>query len=125
MYAAVPESQSQNLSGFGSGDDAFLALLGTLNGAGAVYMLMQHKLALGLKTISRVMVVLTGSRWEPFLIFEIIDMSCLGGSHGVPKITELNASNSSIAFEGLSSMCSSLKESRTTADGLKRVVQGD
>ena len=127
MYAAVPESQSQKLTVFGPGDEAFLALLGTPNGAGGVYLLMQHKLALGFKTISRVLVVLTGSKWEPFLIFEVVDMSCLGGSDGVPGAAGLNASLSGTAFEGLPGMCSSLNESRTTekaADGLKRTVQG-
>lgn len=127
MYAAVPESQSQKLTVFGPGDEAFLTLLGTPNGVGGVYLLMQHKLALGFKTISRVVVVLDGSSWEPILIFKIVDMSCLGGSDGVPGAAGLNASLLGTAFEGLPGMCSSMNESRTretTADGLKRTVPG-
>ena len=58
-----------------------MALLGTPNGAGGVYLLMQHKRALGLKTISRVHVGFEwiGGRWLPFLIFEVVDMRASEG----------------------------------------------
>ena len=59
---------------FGPGEEAFLALLGTPNGAGSVYLLMQHKRALGRKTIGRVVVVRDGEDSGPHVVFEVRDL---------------------------------------------------
>ncbi|KAL8906148.1 MAG: hypothetical protein Q9171_006391 [Xanthocarpia ochracea] len=74
MEDAVP--QGKNIAIFEPGDPAFLALLGTPNGVGAVYLLMQHKQALGFKTISRVVVVLDGPGHSltPIIIYKVRDM---------------------------------------------------
>ena len=57
------------------GEEAFCALLGTPSGAGAVYLLMQHKRQLGHKIITRATVF--GQQWAqhgPDVVFEIRDM---------------------------------------------------
>ena len=56
-----------------AGDVEFSALLGTPNGMGGVYFLMQHKQALGFKTISQVTIIrdLTG---EANLIFDVAEL---------------------------------------------------
>lgn len=61
-------------------------MLGTPNGAGCVYLLMQHKQALGFKTISRVVVGYNGPTFQsPFIVYEVLDMpssSLLNGEDG-------------------------------------------
>ena len=61
---------------FAANEEAFLALLGTPNGVGVAYLLMQHKKALGLKTLSRVTAGYDDPNyWEfAYLMFEIVDM---------------------------------------------------
>lgn len=66
--------KSKGVKRFEAGEEAFLALLGTPNGAGSVYLLMQHKRALGLKTIVDAFVFRDGPFEWPHLIFEVADM---------------------------------------------------
>lgn len=87
--------RSKGVKRFEAGEEAFLALLGTPNGAGSVYLLMQHKRALGFKMIVDAFVFRDGP-WEwPHVIFEVTDMhsawqrtndsfpSIIGGLRGV------------------------------------------
>ncbi|KAI4251792.1 MAG: hypothetical protein L6R42_008231 [Xanthoria sp. 1 TBL-2021] len=64
---------------FERGTEAFLALLGTPSGAGAVYLLMQHKRQLGRKTIVRATVFgKAQAQWAqhgPDVVFEIRDVA--------------------------------------------------
>ena len=57
---------------FKPSDEAFLALLRTPNRAAGVYPLMQHKLALGLKTILQISVINDrDGGYETYLLFRI------------------------------------------------------
>ncbi|KAL8963129.1 MAG: hypothetical protein Q9193_000564 [Seirophora villosa] len=89
---------------FGQETEAFFALLGTPFGAGAVYLLMQHKKQLGHKTFSRV--TLFGkspnqwSQYGPDIVFEIRDVSdpaasafALSRGRGTSVCQSLNSSN--------------------------------
>ena len=60
VFQAVPD-RSKELAIFSYGTEEFQALLGTPNSAGGVYLLMEHKRILGLKTISRIFVFLDGT----------------------------------------------------------------
>ena len=103
---------------FKPGDETFLALLGTPNGVGGVYLLMQHKQALGLKTISRVVMGFDHGRFSPFLIFQVVDMPApshnledsvsVDNSSDVSSVTRSNVSSSSLSrniWGGLSDLC--------------------
>ena len=61
------------------GTEAFLALLGTPSGAGAVYLLMQHKRQLGHKTIVRATVFGKSQEYwahhGPDVVFDVLDMA--------------------------------------------------
>ena len=72
---AVPQ-QFRCVRAFKPSDEAFMALLGTPNGMGGVYLLMQHKPSLGYKTIARAVVIRDGpgDRSRPHLVFEVRDM---------------------------------------------------
>ncbi|KAL8654311.1 MAG: hypothetical protein Q9226_003486 [Calogaya cf. arnoldii] len=83
------------------GEEAFSALLGTPTGAGAVYLLMQHKRQLGLKMITRATVF--GQQWAqhgPDVVFEIRDATRMIGA----------ASASATASEHLARLCQSLSK---------------
>lgn len=90
--SAVPPESSEKVIVFKPGDEAFVALLGTPNAVGGVYLLMEHKQALGLKTISRIVLILDGSGSDPFLIFEVVNMHRPRGCHGLA----FNASGSGV-----------------------------
>ncbi len=75
MHSALAKAQSRRIAILKPGDEAFLATLGTPNGAGCVHLLMQHKQMLGFKTILRVVVGYDGPTFQhPFIIFEVVDM---------------------------------------------------
>lgn len=54
-------------------DEAFFAMLGTPNGAGSAYLLMQHKRVLGFKMFSE---IVAGFDFEgsPLMIFKAVDI---------------------------------------------------
>lgn len=81
--SAVPEGSSAKITVFGPGDEAFRTLLGTPNGWGGVFLLMEHKRVLGFKTISRVALIRDGSQNDPFLIFGVVDMPAPRSCRGV------------------------------------------
>lgn len=87
IYAAMTlVPKLTRVASFGPDDEAFMAVLGTPNGAGGVYLLMQHKHILGLKTISRVFVGYDGPRMaNPFLVLEVADASSFGVTDPGPK----------------------------------------
>lgn len=96
---------------FGQETEAFFALLGTPFGAGAVYLLMQHKKQLGHKTISRV--TLFGkspnqwSQYGPDIVFEIRDVSNQAASANAPfrgRGTSVCQSLNSSSFEAVSQL---------------------
>ncbi|KAL8789872.1 MAG: hypothetical protein Q9213_000940 [Squamulea squamosa] len=72
INAAMAQMPSKQVSALKPGDEAFLAMLGTPNGAGGVHLLMQHKQVLGLKTISKVFIGYDGPRLvNPFIVYEV------------------------------------------------------
>ena len=114
----------RRLAVFKPGDEAFLALLGTPNGVGGVYLLMQHKQALGLKTISRVVMGFDHGGGSPFLIFQVVDMptpshilessSSVDSSTDVSSVASSNVSSSSPRniWGGSSGLCNHRGSSR-------------
>ncbi len=85
--SAVLPGSSEKVIVFRPGDEAFVALLGTPVSVGGVHLLLEHKQALGFKTISRIVLILDGSGSDPFLIFEVVNMrppwGCDGGVFNV------------------------------------------
>lgn len=80
----MPEVSSEKvITVFSPDDEAFKAFLGVPNGWGAVFLLMEHKQALGFKTISRVVLIEDWSGNDPFLIYEVVDMPSPRGCGGV------------------------------------------
>lgn len=73
IHSALQRARKKPAAVFGPRDEAFLALLGTANGAGGAYLLMQHKEVLGLKTFSRIVAGVDHGD-NPFLVFEIVDI---------------------------------------------------
>ncbi|KAI4101515.1 MAG: hypothetical protein LQ339_005012 [Xanthoria mediterranea] len=73
------EGKPREVRIFVPGTEAFLALLGTPSGAGAVYLLMQHKRQLGHKTIVRATVFgKSQNQWAqhgPDVVFDVLDMA--------------------------------------------------
>ncbi|KAL8990525.1 MAG: hypothetical protein Q9169_008099 [Polycauliona sp. 2 TL-2023] len=90
---------------YGHGTDAFNALLGTPMGAGAVYLLMQHKRQLGHKVLikatvfgkSQVQWVVNG----PDVVFEV-------GYVDRGRVRESGNETAAVEEEGLASLCLSL-----------------
>ncbi|KAM0794264.1 hypothetical protein BDR22DRAFT_714146 [Usnea florida] len=77
VFQAVPD-RSKEIAIFNHGTEEFQALLGTPNSAGGVYLLMEHKGVLGLKTISRIFVFLDrtadpGEEWVG-IVYEVQNM---------------------------------------------------
>lgn len=68
---------------FEPGTEAHRALLGSPNGVGSVYLLMEHKKQLGRKTIGRIIVCCVTLEEEevggPSMVFEILDLPAPGG----------------------------------------------
>lgn len=93
IHLALAKTQSKRMVIFKPSEEAFLATLGTPNGAGCVHLLMQHKQILGFKTIARVVVGYDGPTFQsPFLVFEVADMpfsalTAVGGE-GVCNLSE-------------------------------------
>ena len=76
IHRAVP-NEFESVTVFDAGTNAFLALLGTPNGVGGVHLLMEHKRALGYKTITRAIVFRKGPRTFPSgsdVVFHVQDM---------------------------------------------------
>lgn len=76
IHRIVPKD-SESVTVFNAGTNAFLALLGTPNGVGGVHLLMEHKRALGYKTIARAIVFRKGPRAFPSgsdVVFQVQDM---------------------------------------------------
>ena len=76
IHRAVP-NESESITVFDAGTTAFLALMGTPNGVGGVHLLMEHKRALGYKTITRAIVFRKGPRAFPSgsdVVFQVQDM---------------------------------------------------
>ncbi|KAL8751267.1 MAG: hypothetical protein Q9199_006540 [Rusavskia elegans] len=94
IYAAMAlVPKSTRVTSFGPADESFLAILGTPNGAGGVYLLMQHKQVLGLKTVSRVCVGYDGPRRvRPFVVLEVADASSFNVTDPGPKSEICNLS---------------------------------
>lgn len=57
----------------GTSFDWFLALLGTPNGAGSLYLLLDHKRALGFKTIKKISLFAAGPGLAGHMLFEVED----------------------------------------------------
>lgn len=89
---------------FGQHTEAFLALLGTVNGAGSVHLLMQHKRQLGRKTIVEAIVfgrVQRDWHWKgPDVIFELKELPS-------PEMGDTAATNATSSSE-LTGLCRSL-----------------
>lgn len=68
---------------FEPGTEAHRALLGSPNGVGSVYLLMEHKKQLGRKTIGRIIICCVALEEEevegPSMVFEILDIPAPGG----------------------------------------------
>ena len=67
---------------FEPGTEAHRAILGSPNGVGSVYLLMEHKKQLGRKTIGRIIICCVTldeeERGGPSMVFEIMDMPVPG-----------------------------------------------
>ena len=125
MDTAIAGDPRKRVVVFKPGDEAFLALLGTPNGVGGVYLLMHHKEALGLKTISRVVIVFDDGGVSPSLIFQVVDMPAprrilehslsADDSSGVSSVARSNVSSSSShnIWGGSSGLCNYRGSSRT------------
>lgn len=90
-----------------NGDTAtsFRALIGTPNGAGGVYLLMQHKVSLGLKTISKIILVRAKITLKPHLIFELEDLK-LGHDMNASRLIPGNQTRTeSMESRGLPALC--------------------
>lgn len=72
INSAVTPGWSEKIRVFRPSNDALVALVGNPNGVGGVYLLMEHKRALGLERISRMVLILDGSGSDPYLIYEAI-----------------------------------------------------
>lgn len=77
---------------FRPGEGAFLALLGMLNDAGCVYLLMQHKRAVGRKTIGRVVVVRDDKDSGPHFVFEVRSEDGGAGNAGGSSCWDISSS---------------------------------
>ncbi|KAL8650603.1 MAG: hypothetical protein Q9210_003725 [Variospora velana] len=97
---------------YARGSDDYLALLGTPSGAGAVYLLMQHKRQLGQKMIVKATVFgKTRSQWAlhgPDVVFEVRDVADAGKRGG-------GASSNAISRERWAGLCQSLNSSKSDA----------
>ena len=102
---AAPRTGSRSVTVFNQGEEPFLALLGTPNGVGAVYLLMQHKKALGHKTIDRAFVVRDGGVTDPHLVFHVRD-----GLSGATLDVGANDSLPLASPSGISSTCTSVHD---------------
>lgn len=84
------EGEPGQVKMYGQDAEAFLALLGTPNGAGGVHLLMQHKRQLGFKTVAMATVFgKSPDAWfneGPDVVFQLRDMP-------VPRISGAAATN--------------------------------
>lgn len=90
IYTALAKMQVKRIANVRPNDESFFAMLGTPNGAGGVYLLMQHKQVLGFKTFSQVVIGLDfdGPDSSPWLVFKAVYMPSprllnTGGGGGV------------------------------------------
>ncbi|KAH6858863.1 hypothetical protein BKA58DRAFT_444049 [Alternaria rosae] len=64
---------------YSAGSVEFNALLGSPNGAGVAYLLIQHKKGLGHKTVDKVTVF--KKKWDTMLLFHITDVDSADVEH--------------------------------------------
>ena len=110
----LPRNMGKTFKAFHPTDEAFLALLGTPNGAGGVYLLMQHKQVLGYKVITTAVVFRDRTDSEAHLVFVVRSMTA-----GVAGSTGVNLSLSLEPKSGSHALC------RSTSGSVARSLMGD
>ena len=83
------DGTSEQTKTFTADSKAFFALLGSPNGYGGVYLLMEHKRQLGHKTITQAVVFKEGNFEEPTLVFVVEDVPPLRSG----RMTTTNATS--------------------------------